>query len=234
MRFLKKYESFIETDIHTDDFNFSDLKDNDVNKVKLFISNLKEDCKKNNIELVLKNSQGIPYTTGGENPMMVNGYFDDKPPKLACAVGKDISQWLLVLIHESSHMDQFIEKVPEWTNNIGLDETDRWIHGKEGDMELIHREIKTGIDVELDCEKRSVEKIKKLGLDSIINIDDYIRKANAYILFYLWMEKNRRWYEIGKEPYNIDNIVNSMPNSFDIDYTVLTPDIEKLFDNNLN
>jgi hypothetical protein len=76
----------------------------------------------------------------------------------------------------------------------------------------------------------TVEKIKKWSLDKIIDTEEYIQKSNAYILFYLWMKKNRSWYTIGKEPYNIDEIVSIMPKTFDIDYTKLEPKIEEVFD----
>ena len=47
------------------------------------------------------------------------------------------------------------------------------------------------------------------------------------------MRKNRSWYKIGKEPYNIPQVVSVMPKTFDIDYTVLDPKIEKVYDDNL-
>ena len=128
-------------------------------------------------------------------------------------------------------MDQWVEKVPEWTENVGMDNIEKWLNGDDTvNMNNIDNEIRTSIIVEVDCEKRTVEKIKKYGLDSIINIDEYIQKSNAYVLFYLWMRKNRKWYTIGKEPYNIPDVVNIMPKTFDIDYTILDPKIEKIYD----
>ena len=128
-------------------------------------------------------------------------------------------------------MDQWVEKVPEWTENGGMDNIEKWLNGDDTvNMNNIDNEIRTSIIVEVDCEKRTVEKIKKYGLDSIINIDEYIQKSNAYVLFYLWMRKNRKWYTIGKEPYNIPDVVNVMPKTFDIDYTILDSNIEKTYD----
>lgn len=231
MKYIKTFESFIEIDnTHVySEFNMGNLSKENIKKVELFIDDLRNVANDNNIKLKLVNTKGVAYVTG--DSMIVNGYFDDKSMTLACALGKDISQWLPVLIHESSHMDQFIEKVPEWANNIGLDETDRWVNGKDSaDMDLIHKEIQTGINVEIDCEKRAVDKIKKWKLDSIIDTDRYTKAANAYVLFYHWMEKNRRWYEIGNEPYNNEEIVKTMPNNFNIDYTKLDPHIEEVLD----
>jgi translation elongation factor EF-1beta len=128
-------------------------------------------------------------------------------------------------------MDQWVEKVPEWTENVGMDNIEKWLNGDDSvNMNNIDNEIRTSIIVEVDCEKRTVEKIKKYGLDSIINIDEYIQKSNAYVLFYLWMRKNRKWYTIGKEPYNIPDVVDIMPKTFDIDYTILDSNIEKTYD----
>jgi hypothetical protein len=128
-------------------------------------------------------------------------------------------------------MDQWVEKVPEWTENVGMDNIEKWLNGDDSvNMNNIDNEIRTSIIVEVDCEKRTVEKIKKYELDSIINIDEYIQKSNAYVLFYLWMRKNRKWYTIGKEPYNIPDVVDIMPKTFDIDYTILDSNIEKTYD----
>ena len=229
MRYLKLFESFQEIDNpHGGEFNYGKLTESDITKVKAFIEDLKIYTKENNIKLVLSPEKGVKFSEGG---ILCNGYFDDITSTLACALGKDVSQWLVILLHESCHMDQWVEKVPEWTENAGMDNIEKWLNGDDSvNMKNIDNEIRTSIIVEVDCEKRTVEKIKKYGLDSIINIDEYIKKSNAYVLFYLWMRKNRKWYEIGKEPYNITDVVSVMPNTFDIDYTILDPKIEKTYD----
>ena len=229
MRYLKLFENFQEIDNpHGGEFNYGKLTESDITKVKVFIEDLKIYTKENNIKLVLSPEKGVQFSEGG---IMCNGYFDDITSTLACALGKDVSQWLVILLHESCHMDQWVEKVTEWTENAGMDNIEKWLNGDDSvNMKNIDNEIRTSIIVEVDCEKRTVEKIKKYGLDSIINIDEYIQKSNAYVLFYLWMRKNRKWYEIGKEPYNITDVVSVMPNTFDIDYTILDPKIEKTYD----
>lgn len=230
MRYLKLFEDFQEVDNpHGGEFNFGNLTKEKIEKVKLFIDHLKNFAKENNIKLFLSPEKGVILGEGSN--ILCNGYFDGENRLLACAMGKDISYWLLILLHESSHMDQFLENDPAWTNNIGLVQTDEWLAGKDDvDLNVISEEIRTSIDIELDCERRTVEKIKKWSLDKIIDIEEYIQKGNAYILFYLWMKKNRSWYTLGKEPYNIDEIVSTMPKTFDIDYTKLEPKIEEVFD----
>jgi len=233
MKYLKLFENFIEVDIPhgSGEFNFGNLNKTEIEKINRFISDLRETTSKEGVRLFLSPDNGVEYVGGG---FMCNGYFDGDGKTLACALGKDVSQWLIILLHESCHMDQWIEQVPEWTENIGMDNIDRWLSGDNNvDMKKIDEEIRTSMLVELDCEKRTVEKIKKYNLDSIIDIDEYIQKSNAYILFYLWLKKNRRWYTIGKEPYNQAIVVSSMPKSFNIDYTNLDSEIEKVFDENL-
>jgi hypothetical protein len=229
MRYLKLFESFQEIDNpHGGEFNYGKLTESDITKIKVFIDDLKIYTKENNIKLILSPEKGVQFSEGG---ILCNGYFDDITSTLACALGKDVSQWLVILLHESCHMDQWVEKVPEWTENVGMDNIEKWLNGDDSvNMNNIDNEIRTSIIVEVDCEKRTVEKIKKYGLDSIINIDEYIQKSNAYVLFYLWMRKNRKWYTIGKEPYNIPDVVNVMPKTFDIDYTILDSNIEKTYD----
>jgi hypothetical protein len=229
MRYLKLFENFQEIDNpHGGEFNYGKLTESDITKVKVFIEDLKIYTKENNIKLILSPEKGVQFSEGG---ILCNGYFDDITSTLACALGKDVSQWLVILLHESCHMDQWVEKVPEWTENVGMDNIEKWLNGDDSvNMNNIDNEIRTSIIVEVDCEKRTVEKIKKYGLDSIINIDEYIQKSNAYVLFYLWMRKNRKWYTIGKEPYNIPDVVSVMPKTFDIDYTILDSNIEKTYD----
>ena len=229
MRYLKLFENFQEIDNpHGGEFNYGKLTESDITKIKVFIEDLKLYTKENNIKLILSPEKGVQFSEGG---ILCNGYFDDITSTLACALGKDVSQWLVILLHESCHMDQWVEKVPEWTENVGMDNIEKWLNGDDTvNMNNIDNEIRTSIIVEVDCEKRTVEKIKKYELDSIINIDEYIQKSNAYVLFYLWMRKNRKWYTIGKEPYNIPDVVNVMPKTFDIDYTILDSNIEKTYD----
>jgi hypothetical protein len=209
------------------EFNFGNLTQTQIDKLNVYLEDLKTICADNNIRLELSPEPFVTFSDGG---IKCNGYFDDTIRTLACAMGKDISQWLFILIHESSHMDQFFEQVEAWTNNNnGMGNVDKWINGASIDNDLIESDIKASMECELDCEKRTVEKLKKYDLGDIIDIENYIQKSNAYILFYLWMKKNRKWYSIGKEPYNQNEIVEAMPKTFDIDYTTLSPELEIIF-----
>lgn len=233
MKYLKIYEDFIEKDNpHGGEWNFGDLSKDKIDRIKSFVVYLEKYCKEKNIKLKLVNEQGVPY---GDSKSLVNGYFDGEGyfgegSVLACSMGKDVKYWFPVLMHESSHMDQYIENDPTWVNNLGLEQTDNWINGDDTvDLNIISEEIRTSMDIEIDCEKRTIEKIKKFELEDILDIDEYIQKSNAYILFYLWMKKHRKWYTIGKEPYAIPEIYKNMSKTFNIDYTYLSDNLESLF-----
>jgi hypothetical protein len=209
------------------EINEPNLTDEEKSKIDKFISDLEEKCLEHNITLFTPNTPGVLYP--GEN-IQTNGYFDPERRVLACATGKELNQWLLILIHESSHMDQFIEKDPVFDVLLGLDETFKWINGLETpDFVKIDEEIKNGIAVEVNCEKRTVAKIKQYGLEFVVSADVYTQKSNAYALFYLWMRQKRSWYKIGFEPYNIESVYSKMPKTFDIDYTKLTDDVFDAF-----
>lgn len=227
MIYLKTFEKFAELDIpHGGEFNYGDLDQSDIDKIKLYIEDLKKITKENNIKLFLSKEEGVQFMG-----IVCNGYFDDIERLLACGMGKDVSQWLPILLHESCHMDQFLEQIPEWTNNLGMNELDKWLGGDNNlDQSIIDKEIQTSVAVELDNEKRTVNKIKKWGFDNFINVEEYIQKSNAYVLFYPWMRKNRKWYTLGKEPYNNKEIVSRMPKDFNATYGILTPEIEAIYD----
>jgi hypothetical protein len=44
------------------------------------------------------------------------------------------------------------------------------------------------------------------------------------------MKENRKWYEIGREPYNLPEIFKEMPKTFDNDYSELSIEIKAALD----
>jgi hypothetical protein len=210
------------------ELNNINLTEEQQSKINKFISDLEQKCSEYNINLLIPNTPGVQYPSGNT---LTNGYFDSDNRVLACATGKELNQWLPILIHEASHMDQFLENDPVFNESLGLDETFKWNEGSENvDFNKINNEIASGIAVEVDCEKRTVEKIKQYGLEFVVGIEEYIQKSNAYVLFYLWMKKNRSWYKIGFEPYNVKSVYSKMPKTFEIDYTTMTQEVSEAFD----
>lgn len=184
-----------------------------------FKKDLEAQAKHHSVRLNL--SQEPSVQSGG---ISCSGYFlDDSmgdPPELAVACGKPEEAWLPILVHESCHMDQWIEGVPEWRllywDKVDIcDYFDRWLLGE---IELVPEELdritKILMEVELDCEKRVLEKIKKYDLP--IDPEDYSRRGLAYVLFYLVVKEQRKWSKVGREPYSIPEILAKMPTNFEV------------------
>ncbi len=183
-----------------------------------FLDSLKYQCTLNGIKYLFPKTPQVSYPGSGNIKCL--GYFDDAPnPIIACALDKPTEDWLEILIHETCHMDQWIENIELW-NNIkkdGIDCSvcmDDWLNGKDFTKEEYTHFIRTMQLVEIDCEKRSVDKI--IHLDIPIDIEGYIKRANSYLFFYSVMLETRKWCDIA--PYKIKEIVDVMPSHF------LTPD----------
>ncbi len=186
--------------------------------IERFCKHIEKKAHDNGARLLLSPESHIPYPSTGD---LVNGYMVEFPTKeLAVATGKPIKTWLPILVHESSHLDQCIEKAISWRNSyvpnttIGtIDLISLWIDDKiQLNEEQLDEYIRCSRNVEADCERRSVEKIKRFGLP--IDITEYIQKANSYIFFYSAMKEIRSWYIPGKEPYNVKEIWTLCPTTF--------------------
>jgi len=179
-----------------------------------FLEIVKQDCIKAGVTYFFPQTEKVDYP--GTADMKVSGYFDDKiGPTLACAIGKPVEDWYEILIHESCHMDQWAEHSKLWTdvtaNDIDCDKgMDEWLAGKEMHPDEYTYYIRTMQFLEIDCEKRSVKKIKDLGID--IDTVMYTKKANSYLFFYSVMLETHKWCDIA--PYNVPEIVNMMPGYF--------------------
>ena len=158
-----------------------------------------------------------------------NGCFLSGTPALSISVGKPIEKWLPVLVHEYSHFTQWKESAKVWMDLATGEENYiwEWIEGKSYPLDYIKTLIKKVRDMELDCEKRTVENIKKFNLP--INYRLYVRASNAYICFYSYMLLKRKWYHIGREPYTNTKILLKMSNKFDMNYDKLDNELVKLY-----
>lgn len=186
---------------------------------KDFIELVKRECRENGVRYYFPKYQKVSCYGSAK----VGGYFSaGKEPLLACATGK--KGWVEILIHESCHMDQWKENTRVWRSTKS-DIFDDWMNGKNFPRKRVVECIRHSQALELDCEKRAVKKIKKLGL----NIDTkwYIKRANAYVLFYSVILETRKWCK--KAPYNVPEIVAMMPDRFMSDYTRISPKLMELY-----
>ena len=162
------------------------------------------------------------------------GYFESDPLEFAVAVGRSHKFWLNTFVHETCHIDQWREDLPVWYEKVNdedpLDLMDAWIQGEITlDQASIKRMFDIVVEIELDCEKRSVEKIKQYNLP--IKLDTYIRKSNAYVWSYRLLQVTREWDHTGA--YECPDIWRKMPKHFDNDYSCLPEPISKIFYSNI-
>jgi hypothetical protein len=73
-------------------------------------------------------------------------------------------------------------------------------------------------ELEWDCERRSITKIKRNKLPT--NLVDYAQMANAYILGYHWTLANRKWC---KKSYETTRVWGRMPKKLISHKTALNP-----------
>jgi hypothetical protein len=183
---------------------------NDIHK--RIISKIALDCHKHRISFLLYRTKKVKLE-GESEKNSSGGYFCSDSKTLAVGTGSPIRIWFPILLHEYNHMLQWIEKTRHWTKKsekLGEDFFE-WLEGdKEFSKEKLKKIIKSVRDCEVDCEERTAKMIKEnpqIGL----NVDQYIKEANAYLFFYKIVEKYRKWSK--SAPYRIKEIVELMPNA---------------------
>lgn len=189
-------------------------------KWQAFMDHVKKECLNHGVNLDLRDSKYIELS----DSIKCGGYFEENPPTLALAAGHPEAKTLF--LHEYGHMTQWLEKAPVWEGlGDSLEVLESWLSGE--DAEDIETHVHRAKDLELDNEKRVVAMIKKWDLD--IDSEEYTRKSNAYVLFYLYLLKSRKWSEPGNSPYTNQRVIESMSPRFDMDYENLDPKIEEIF-----
>lgn len=190
-------------------------------KVTDFIQHVKEHCKEVGIKCDIR---PVKYLVLSGN-IRCSGYFCEETMKLVVA-GKS-KDWLGILVHEYAHLTQWQDKRTDiWkTGSIGVTHLDDWLGGKK--IRSVKKAIEWSRDLELDNEKRSVKLIKKWKLP--IDLNDYIKKANAYIQFYNWMRYSKRWSRPGNAPYSNKVIYEAMPPNFRMNYKKMSDKYLKLY-----
>ena len=170
--------------------------------VKKLLADIMEQCLKNKCSFHLVSSKSI--NSGG---IECSGYYDEKDLKVAA--GK--KEWLDVLVHESCHMDQYAGGFKYWREaEDGINFLDEWLTKKKKyPKERLEKAIKAIIMLELDCEKRTVKKMKKYKIP--FNKELYIQKANSYLFSYWATLRDKKWF---KFPYENPKIYGKMPKRF--------------------
>lgn len=197
---------------------------------KKIISDIVSDCNKYKVAFILSNKKRVKLPHEPDEAAS-HGFFCDKERVLAVAGGNAFDRWICTLLHEYNHMLQW--SAGEFFSQSSNDMDEKFWSWLNGDLELsqdeLNRVVENQRSCEIDCEKRTYLMIKdnpEFGL----NVDAYIRKANAYLYFYSMVKLRRMWYK--KAPYEVSKIISMMPVDFVDDYNKLPRGFKKLVDDN--
>lgn len=168
-------------------------------------------------ELYKADANGIRYLISSDKFISLSdnikcaGYFDSGDKVLAAATGHtDTEHWLGIMVHETCHMDQYLEDPLQWKQWEKSPDLDEWLGGTEFSKNKLEKSINNTQSLEYDCERRAVRKIKKYKLP--LDIKVYIQKANSYIQFFQYLKTTRKWPVPGKL-YN-KKIYSKLPSEF--------------------
>lgn len=166
------------------------------NKAKEILDYIKKDSIKENLEIRLNyndlaKSEGVGFSSG---------YFDHpegnlKFPLLVVGINKEEDLWLEVLLHEYCHFKQWRENTKAWNTYVNTEEDSKDY-------------LEATVNMESECEQNTIELSKMLNYD--INETRYIKKTNAYLVFYQVFSKESKWYK--NPPFEVEDILSQMPN----------------------
>lgn len=186
-----------------------------------FVNSVKKKCKYHGIKLILSPSATVIFSDDYQNEC--SGYFSEDLKVLVAAVGKPAKDWIDLLVHESCHLDQWIqdkERCKQWSEACIA-----WAQYLAGEKLLNKRQLKKILDqiieMERDCEERSIAKIKQWKLP--VNLDRYQRGANAYLFMHRLMPQYKK-FPIGM--YNDDKLLQAAPNRLRKRFEKLPPVFE--------
>lgn len=178
----------------------------DSNTLK-FIEYVQAKCKEHNIKVELRDVNKLKISGN----IYSGGYFMDNEydGRAKLIVAKKRKDWLNLLLHEFCHAEQWIENIKLW-DKVRNNKMDEWLNGDK--IHYPHTHLDDMKLLELDCEKRAVQNIRKFNLP--INIQEYTQKANSYVLFYNYIKETRNWSKPGNSPYQNKELWSVCPKKF--------------------
>lgn len=193
-----------------------------------FISHVKHECRRHGVKLVLSDKRYF-----SDEAQTYGGYFSHSDKELAVADIGNSYNMLTTLVHEFSHMEQWIYDDPTFTHRLrgGHESTailNNWLMGQQYNKNTIRSAVAIIRECELNCERRTIANIKKYKLS--IDTRRYARNANAYILFHHYVLLKRKW-DFDKFPLHNSYLVDQMPSDMDtLDYSHFDPCYKMLFE----
>lgn len=182
---------------------------------KDFLYDLITQCLENDVELKFLKPDNIEGASG-------SFIGEEDECELCCILDKD--NWLEILVHESCHMDQYLEESPLWFHD--LHEFNIWEVNKFIESDIKLRAFKAVTELEIDCDKRSLKKIKKYNLD--IDIPKYIQKSNCYHQSYYYFHKFDIFYDFENIPFENKELIEMYDNKKILDIDEIWCESEKL------
>lgn len=182
-----------------------------------FIKFVRQECKRYGVKFILLQDK---YIKANDYDDSCGGYFTEEPPELAVATRVWYTDFLSTLVHEYSHMLQWVEESPFRSGYRGLDSWDiveRWINGETFKKTTVKKCIDSVRDCELDCDRRAVEIIKKHKLP--INVGKYCQKASSYAYLHNYIKLSRQWEYDDYPDKNERHILKLMPTNLDSNYS---------------
>jgi len=184
-------------------------------RVNAFLGKCLKTLIKNEVTAEFINQRNIDC--GG---LAVSGYFDET--ERVIRIGAKRSDWFPLFLHEYCHFCQW--KEGKFTDLDDIEDLDDWYKPDcLYDYETAEQLTRLYQKVELDCEKRVVRLIRKHKLP--IDVEDYIRQANAYVYLYNLALEKKQW--IGKGPSGSKKLKGLSPPTFQRDYRVCPADFRK-------
>jgi phosphoribosyl-AMP cyclohydrolase len=184
---------------------------------KKFFEHVKTHCAEYGVDVVV--TRGEQLNLGGGVGRCA-GTFNGTSIRIAGAQNRFIS----VLVHEYAHFLQFIYGEEIWDRAIKNNVDAIFAKDCKYSRMKIKEIVEADRDLELDAEKKAVTLIKKWKLT--VNLKNYIRGANAYIYFFNYLRKHRKWCK--HSPSCENKILKIMNVTFDCDYDTLPEDYERL------
>ena len=158
-------------------------------KEQHYVSFIKKFCKGLGIRVYFPRSDQVK-ADGSE----CAGFFDDD--QMLLSVARYNPCFFTVLVHEFCHVLQWLEKCPEWVEFEIKNRTvcvDSWLNNPDHPSEGIEEAIISIRELEADCERRAVRLLKYH--DFGVDVENYIREANAYVHFHNLMITERVWVQ---------------------------------------
>lgn len=158
-----------------------------------YINSVRRKAKKHGIE-VFFSKEDVVYDSNNDN-VGCGGFFGEELNRLATATNHNLTHWFSIFIHEACHMEQWIERREWFESKIEIySRFFEWLtYDKEYTRKQLEESRQAIIEIEQDCEKRAVEKIKKYKFKNI-TIKRYVQEANCYLYLYSFMLQRRKWY----------------------------------------